>query len=241
MKQIQVTNYNQQRVLTTAQLSESFGVESERINKNFHDNKFRFKEGKHFYKLEGESLLHFRNSEPQIPVSNMTRILYLWTEKGAWMHAKSLNTDQAWDAYEMLVDDYYKVKEVQYPALSAELQAIFALDQRTQEFDQRLSHVENNTTINFGQQRQLAQAGNEVVVSVLGGPDSPAYRSNSLRGKTYSALWRDHKDYFQTNSMRDTLVKDFGRALDRVSAWHPQGRLLREIEDKNRQMAFMGG
>jgi phage antirepressor YoqD-like protein len=27
------------------------------------------------------------------------------------MHAKSLNTDKAWDAYEMLVDDYYSLKE----------------------------------------------------------------------------------------------------------------------------------
>ena len=31
------------------------------------------------------------------------------TEKGAWLHAKSLNTDQAWEAYESLVDDYYRL------------------------------------------------------------------------------------------------------------------------------------
>ncbi|WP_340014688.1 ORF6C domain-containing protein [Paenibacillus sp. FSL K6-1318] len=123
-------------------------------------------------------------------------------------------------------------------SLSTELQAIFALDQRTQEFDQRLHRIENNTTIDYGQQRQLTQRANEVVVSVLGGVDSPSYRNNSLRSKTYSALWRDHKDYFQTNSMRDTLIKDFDRALDRVADWYPQGRLLREIEDKNRQLVF---
>lgn len=122
--------------------------------------------------------------------------------------------------------------------LSTELQAIFALDLKNQEFDQRLSHVENNTTINYGQQRRLAQAANEVILITLGGAESPAYRNNSLRGKTYSALWRDHKDYFQINSMRDTLVKDFDRALDRVSDWQPQGRLLREIENTNRQMAL---
>lgn len=239
--QIQIINHNGLRVLTTAQLADTFNADATVISNNFNRNRDRYTEGKHFFLLEGSDLKRFKTIHQNDDSSNRVNRLYLWTEKGAWMHAKSLNTDQAWDAYEVLVDDYYKVKEVQYPALSAELQAIFALDKRTQEFDQRLSHVEKNTTINFGQQRQLAQAGNEVVVSVLGGPDSPAYRSNSLRGKTYSALWRDHKDYFQTNSMRDTLVKDFGRALDRVSAWHPQGRLLREIEDKNRQMAFMGG
>lgn len=110
MNNLQIINYNDQRVLTTAQLAESYGTESDRISKNFYENKERFKEGKHFFKLTGEELLHFRNSEPQIEVSNMTRTLYLWTEKGAWMHAKSLNTDQAWEAYEILVDEYYRVK-----------------------------------------------------------------------------------------------------------------------------------
>lgn len=124
------------------------------------------------------------------------------------------------------------------PALSTELQAIFALDQRTQEFDARLHRIENNTTIDYGQQRRLAQAANQVVLSFLGGNDSASYRDRSLRNKTYSALWRDHKDYFRTNSMRDTLVKDFDRAMDRVSAWAPQGKLLREIEEANRQLAF---
>jgi len=106
------------------------------------------------------------------------------------------------------------------------------------EIESRLERIENNTTIDYGQQRRLTQQANEVVVSILGGVDSPAYRNNSLRSKTYSALWRDFKDYFETNSMRDTLVKDFDRALDRVSAWYPQGRLLREIENSNRQMAL---
>ncbi len=119
MSKLQIINYNDQRVLTTAQLAESYGAESDRISKNFHENKERFKEGKHFFKLTGEELLYFRNSEPQIEVSNMTRTLYLWTEKGAWMHAKSLNTDQAWEAYEILVDDYYRVKGSEVKSIEA--------------------------------------------------------------------------------------------------------------------------
>ena len=45
------------------------------------------------------------------------RTLYLWTEKGALLHAKSLNTDKAWEAYEFLVDTYFAVKEKLIPAL----------------------------------------------------------------------------------------------------------------------------
>lgn len=39
--------------------------------------------------------------------------LYLWTEKGALLHAKSLNTDKAWQVYDYLVDFYFRAKEKQ--------------------------------------------------------------------------------------------------------------------------------
>ena len=105
-----VISQNGQRVLTTAQLAESYGTNADRISKNFSENKIRYKEGKHFTKLEGDELKEFkndfRNSEL---VHKQASVLYLWTEKGAWLHAKSLNTDRAWSAYEMLVDEYYRL------------------------------------------------------------------------------------------------------------------------------------
>ena len=36
--------------------------------------------------------------------------LYLWTEKGALLHAKSLNTDKAWEVYDYLVDFYFRAQ-----------------------------------------------------------------------------------------------------------------------------------
>lgn len=153
--QLQVIDYQGQRVLTTAQLAESYGAESDRISKNFHENKERFREGKHFFKLTGDELLHFRNSEPQIEVSNMARILYLWTEKGAWMHAKSLNTDQAWEAYEMLVDDYYRVKQT-LPAMSpAEILAGVA--NQLVEQERRLALIESRVDRTEKQQEDIKE------------------------------------------------------------------------------------
>lgn len=49
-------------------------------------------------------------SDIKIPPS--TRHLYLWTERGALLHAKSINTDKAWDVYEQLLDVYFRTKEV---------------------------------------------------------------------------------------------------------------------------------
>ncbi|MCY9527553.1 ORF6N domain-containing protein, partial [Paenibacillus larvae] len=103
MNSLQVIIHNNQRVLTTAQLSESFGTETKIISKNFERNEERYTEGKHFYILQGQELKDFKATRQIDDNLKFAPILYLWTEKGAWLHAKSLNTDRAWEAYEMLV------------------------------------------------------------------------------------------------------------------------------------------
>lgn len=60
-------------------------------------------EGKHFYRLTGNKLKEFLHSENfGLQNPNKIRVLYLWTEKGALLHAKSLNTDKAWEVYDFL-------------------------------------------------------------------------------------------------------------------------------------------
>lgn len=110
--------HKQERILTTQQLAEAYGTDTANISKNFSRNQSRYAEGKHFYKLEGAELQAFKTAYGQNDDNlKFAPALYLWTEKGAWMHAKSLNTDEAWNAYEMLVDDYYRVKEARRTAL----------------------------------------------------------------------------------------------------------------------------
>lgn len=101
-----------ERVLTTAQLAESYGTDTIAIQQNFHNNKSRYVEGKHFYLLTGESLRRLKrdleNFDVAIP-KNVNRY-YLWTERGALLHAKSLNTDKAWAVYDFLVEHYFRAK-----------------------------------------------------------------------------------------------------------------------------------
>ncbi|OZB90051.1 phage antirepressor KilAC domain-containing protein [Paenibacillus sp. XY044] len=104
--------YKEQRVLTSHQLAEAYGTDNKSISNNFNNNKDRYKRDKHFYVLQGAELKSFKSKSENLGIAVNANIVYLWTEKGAWMHAKSLNTDQAWEAYEMLVDEYYRVKEV---------------------------------------------------------------------------------------------------------------------------------
>ena len=106
--------YSQQRVLTTAQVAEAYGTDSKVISKNFNRNSDRYTEGKHFYCLAGEALKAFKNySSNWGIVDKRTPELYLWTEKGMLLHAKSLNTDKAWEAYDFLVDHYFKTQQIQ--------------------------------------------------------------------------------------------------------------------------------
>lgn len=97
------------RVLTTAQLAESYETSVDTINRNFNRNKERYTEGKHYYCLTGNELKEFFASDKlSVANSGKIRILYLWTEKGALLHAKSLNTDKAWEVYDLLVENYFR-------------------------------------------------------------------------------------------------------------------------------------
>ncbi|MGG3307366.1 ORF6N domain-containing protein [Paenibacillus lautus] len=111
MSKLMIIDFRGQRVLTTSQLADSYDTEVKILSKNFERNEKRYTEGKHYFILQGEELKEFKASRQIDDNLKFAPIIYLWTEKGAWLHAKSLNTDRSWEAYEMLVDDYYRVKE----------------------------------------------------------------------------------------------------------------------------------
>lgn len=144
-----VIEQNGQRVLTTSQLAEAYGTDAERIQVNFNRNKERYKEGKHFILLEGEELRQFKATYQIDNQLKFATKLYLWTEKGAWLHAKSLNTDEAWEAYERLVDEYYNVKEnaLNIQMLSPQLQALISIELRQKELERELQEAKQQVAV----------------------------------------------------------------------------------------------
>ena len=108
---LQVVETNNQRVLTTAQIAEQYGTDTRIISNNFNRNEKRYVEGKHYYCLTGDVLREFKANHQIDDLRPNTNKFYLWTEKGALMLAKSLNTDKAWEAYECLVDTYFSIRE----------------------------------------------------------------------------------------------------------------------------------
>lgn len=104
-----VIAHNSTPVITTELLAQLYGTDVDNIRQNFNRNTERFIEGKHFFKLTGEQLKEFRLSVTNChaQISNKTRYLTLWTERGAARHAKMLDTDQAWEVFEKLEDCYF--------------------------------------------------------------------------------------------------------------------------------------
>ena len=112
MKLPQKIEINGIRVLTTSQIAEAYETKEIQIYQNFKNNRIRFTEGKHYISLSGDELKAFKKQLEKIEVvKSRTSHLYLWTEKGALLHAKSLNTKKAWEVYDYLVDFYFREKE----------------------------------------------------------------------------------------------------------------------------------
>lgn len=99
------------KVLTTRQLAEAYETERKVINNNYLRNKDKFILGKHYIAVEVDEMRHLRTSPQFEGELKKVSKAYFWTEKGALLHAKSLNTDKAWQVYDYLVDFYFRAKE----------------------------------------------------------------------------------------------------------------------------------
>lgn len=237
MKQILPLDYKSRRIMTTKILAEAYGTKEDNIQKNFSRNEDRFEEGKHYFKLEGQELKNFKDSLPteSLEPLKFAPVLYLWTERGAARHAKILDTDEAWNVYEELEDNYFNPKQSTLPVgASKELQAIFMLDGKQQQFESRLVKVENNMTIDYSQQESLRELGNKKVTAILGGTDAPAYKE--LGKKVFASFWRDYKRKLGVNSYKNTLVKDYEIGRQAIINWQPTKEVAFMIKGCNAQV-----
>lgn len=119
-----IVELNNQRILTTEQLAEFYGATPKNIRDNFSNNKDKFIEGKHYYRLEGEELKRFKKDTENFGiVGNRVNQLILYTKQGASRHSKMLGTDKAWDMFDELEENYFNPKnKLDTSNLSPELQ-----------------------------------------------------------------------------------------------------------------------
>ena len=93
------------------------------------------------------------------------------------------------------------------------------LNERVDMVDGRVTDLENNMTIDYGQQVVIGDEVNKVVIGALGGKESAAYKEISR--KVFSECNRDIKHYFHVNSRNNIPKKRFDEAVQYIKNWHP--------------------
>jgi hypothetical protein len=138
---VAIIEYKGQRVLTTEQVAEVYACDKHNIQKNYNENKERFTLGKHFYKLEGAELKAFKDqfTNSDLVACNASSLM-LWTRQGASRHCKMLGTDQAWDMFDCLEENYFNPKPIIKPMNQFEIMAESV--RILQEHDNRIKQVE---------------------------------------------------------------------------------------------------
>ena len=102
--------------------------------------------------------------------------------------------------------------------------------------ENRIEHLENTMTIDYGRQQELKKSVNKRVIEVLGGKKAPVYKEMSK--KVFTECNRDIQDYFRVNSRNNIPVLQFEAAISYVDAWNPSNNTILEIRICN---AGMGG
>lgn len=100
----------------------------------------------------------------------------------------------------------------------------------------RITDLEQNMTIDYGQQMSLGDIVNRVVVDSLGGKDSNAY--HEIGRKVFAECNRDLKHYFNINARNNVPKKKFDEAVDCVKNWQPCTNTRIMIQDCNAQLSM---
>lgn len=231
---LQVKEFAGQRVVTFKDIDSLHERVEGTANKRFLDNLKHFEKGIDYFELTGEELREVKQL-PNFGIGANASKTILITESGYLMLVKSFTDDLAWKVQRQLVNTYFRAKDLNpYKGLSKELQAIFLIDKKTQEIEERVDKLENKMTIDYSQQEEIRTKATQRVIQVLGGKDVPAYKE--LNKKAFAALWRDYKRALDVNSYRNTAVKDFDKALNYVATWKPARELELMIAGANSQM-----
>lgn len=240
MNNLTVTEYKNIRVLTTQQIAEAYGTDAKVVSYNFNHNKDRYVDGKHYICLTGDELRAFRENH-DLP-SNLNK-LYLWTEKGAFLHAKSLNTDKAWEVYDRLVDEYFEKPKLPLWTMDDKIQILaqgnIELKEKIDAVNDDLQEFKRDMPLLALECQKITKAKNQKVVPILGGKNAPAYKDNSIRQQVYSDIDAQLRREFGVNTYKAIKRNQCDVAIKIINEYELPMYLKDRIDDANAQSSFL--
>jgi len=173
--------------------------------------------------------------------NNQERPCYKVTKKGCEFIAHKLTGQKGAIFTATYIDRFHEMSNQlnnNFPKLSKELQAIFSIDQRTVEIDNRITDLENNMPLFNVECKELQALVRKVATRTLGGYKSEAYCDNSLRGKVYSDIQNQLKREFGVARYEAIKRNQLELARRIVESYKAPIVLAEEIQLTNRQIAI---
>ena len=233
MNQPQVIELQNQRLLTTEQLADFYGATVDAVKKNFSRNKDKFTESKHFFLLEGEELKKFKNevTDSHLVGKNANQ-LYLWTKQGASRHSKMLGTDQAWDMFDELEENYFNPRPQNVLMTPQEqLRLMFEYQEdtgkRVDSVEKEVIELKANKFLSVTDYNTVGSRVNAKVTQVI--KERHLLLTQKQRGLLYKELNTDIKRVTGARNRANLREKDFETVMDLIDNWQPSYATLTNV------------
>lgn len=225
-----IKEYKGQRVVTFKDIDIVHSRLDGTARKRFADNRKHFVEGEDFFLVTPQDLENAEMSEKRTLENDIisNRGTTLMTEQGYLMLVKSFTDDLAWKVQRQLVNNYFRV-----PKSLSQIEMMRIQLGMIDNHEERIVNLENNMTIDYGQQRTLGDIVNKTVLDVLGGKGSYAYKE--VGRKVFAECNRDLKYYFNVNARNNVPKKRFDEAVEYARNWKPCTNTVMMISECNRK------
>lgn len=224
---------NRQAVTTSLQVAETFEKEIKHVNETIRNLTVENPAVKNFF-YEGT----YKNSRGR------DYPMYYMNRDGFTLLAMGFNGKKALEFKVKYIEAFNQMEqaltEQQPQGLELALQAALQHEREIKSIKLDVDYLKGSMRVDTLQQRDIQNAASRSVVQALGGKESNAYQSNSVKTKAFTAFWREFKDYFKVPRYGDLPKSKYDEALRFIQLWRPSTSLQMEIDSWNSQMAFEG-
>lgn len=150
------------------------------------------------------------------------------------------NNEKGREARKYFISCERKLKQLNdpYKNLSPEVKAIFKLDIKTQEIEEKVNKLEADMPLFNVDCKELQAAVRKKGIEMLGGYKSPAYSNNSLRTKIYRDIQFQIKREFGVSRYEAIKRSQLSKAIEIVRTYKAPFVLQDEIIMLNNQINF---
>ncbi|MEE6450503.1 Rha family transcriptional regulator [Gottfriedia acidiceleris] len=219
MSNLQVVKHNAVNAISSVEVAEMVAKDHSDLMKSIR----KYVEILHSANLPSEN---FFVSSEYLNSRNQTQPCFLITKKGCDMIANKMTGEKGILFTARYVEKFYELEKVvtqQLPPMTP-LQMIHTMTNEMMKQDERLNSLEdkvnNQLTLDFGQQRIVQNAKNKRVYQLWNSGKINTDVFDTVP-KVHAAIGRDLKNAFAVNSFRDIRKHEYEEAINYINAWRP--------------------